>query len=222
MKSPLAVAAFLLAAWGGPGWAQRGPDGYVCSAETIFGIGGMDAEGVGEIMVRTDPDYRETGARFSYKVRERLFGRGRMDATWALPDAKSGAMGPIESLWLPFWTHLLDLPSVIEVSLDGAPPTSTPIADKTWLQIDRDGTVSGLRLSAKAGAAPELRGHRSFAYRVKSAGGLVMAGETFLLPDWKEASRRISWGLKEARAKLRTKRCGRFIILSRPFEPGKP
>src|SRR4051812_23161449 len=180
MKARLLVV--LLLSCGAAASAQRPPDGYMCTAETLFGIGGMDAEGVGEVRLTTDAEYRETGAQFSYQVRDRVMGRGRMVATWALADSRSGPFAPIESVWVPFWTPLAATPAAVEISLDEGAPIVMPIANRSWLQIDRDGGVSGLRLLSKAGVAPELRGHRSFGYKVKSAAGEVLAGELFLLP----------------------------------------
>ena len=73
--------------------------------------------------------------------------------------------------------------------------------------------ANGLRLPAAA--APELRGRRTFAYKVKAGDGTDLATDLFLMPDWKKVPGRVRSALGRARSMLRKKKCNPFYIVGR-------
>ena len=214
-RRALLVAALLWAA-GAPAPAAGPPDGYACLAEAFTNIGGLHGVGIGEVRLEADPSHRETRASFTYDVRDRApfggTGYGRMSATWDLAGGRAGPLSPVRSVWLPFHRGLKSRPASVAISLDEGPPTSIAIAD-SWLQKDSDGRADGLRLSARDGAAPELRGHRSFGYRVRAEDGTELFSDFFLMPDWKKVPGRIASARGRAKSMLRKRKCGPSYIV---------
>lgn len=213
---PFVVIAPLLM---GAAQPARSPDGYHCSVETFTNIAAIHGVGVGEVTLSADPEFRPTGVTYSYSVRDRMSGYGRMVATWAL-GVQGGPIGPISSVWLPFHFGLAQPPATVWVSLDEAPPVATAISDPSWLQLDTHGRANGLRLSARAGAAPELHGRRSFGYQVKSADGATLVSDFFLMPNWKKVPGAIRSALGRAKSLLRKKKCDPFFRIGRPATGG--
>lgn len=209
--------AALLWAIAAPAHAAGAPDGYSCTAQAFTNIGGLHGVGVGEVRLEADPQYRATRASFTYDVRDRSpvggMGYGRMSAAWDLTNGHADALSSIRSLWLPFHRGLPSPPASVAISLDEGAPVSIAILE-SWLQKDSAGRANGLRLPAAA--APELRGRRSFGYRVKAEDGTELVSDFFLMPDWKKVPGRIGSALKRARSMLRRKKCGSTFILGRP------
>ena len=201
-----------------PARAAGSPDGYSCFVEAFTNIGAMHGVGVGEVRLEADPQHRATAASFTYHVRDRSpfggTGYGRMSATWELVGGRAEAMSPIRSVWLPFHRGLPSRPATVALSLDEGPPESIAIAD-SWLQKDSTGRANGLRLPANEGAAPELRGRRSFGYRVKAEDGSDLFSDFFLMPDWKKIRGPIAAALGRARSMLNKKKCGPFYRIGR-------
>jgi hypothetical protein len=208
---PLLALALLTAA---PVSAQEGPDGYSCTAEAFSNIGAIHGVGVGEVQLSANPAYRATGSSFTYKIRDRVTGWGRMSARWKLAEGKFDGAA-IGSIWLPFHRELAQMPAVVEVRLDDGPPSSIPITDLSTIQVGSDGRANGVTLLGKGGVAPELRGHRSFGYTVKAADGAVLFEDLFLLPEWKKVPGRVKSALSRARSDLARKRCSPFYIIGR-------
>ena len=200
--------------------AQRGPDGYHCTAETFTNIGAIHGVGYGEVQLSADPQHRPTGTSYSYRIRDRVTGHGRMIATWQLPDGKFEAPA-IASIWLPFHRELPQMPATIDISLDEGPPRSIPITDPGTIQVGSRGLANGLDLLGKTGTAPELRGRRSVGFTVKAADGSVLFQDLFLLPPWKKVPGAVASGLRRARADLGKKKCGAFYRVGiRPTAAG--
>lgn len=205
--------AAILAAVPVPAYAVQGPDGYHCTVEAFTNIGAIHGRGVGEVSLRADPQYRATAATFTYDVRDTQSGYGRMSATWDLGGARADGMSPIRSLWLPFHRGLPASPTSVSVTLDEGRAESIAIADQAWLQKESSGRANGLRLPAAA--APELRGRRTFAYKVKAGDGTDLATDLFLMPNWKKVPGRVRSALGRARSMLRKKKCNPFYIVGR-------
>lgn len=216
MQRPAILVAALLWAAGTPAHAAGPPDGYSCFVEAFTNIGGLHGVGVGEVRLQADPQYRETRASFTYHVRDRApfggTGFGRMSATWDLAGGRAGPLSPGPSVWLPFHHGLPSNPSTVAISLDEGPPRSIAVAD-SWLQKDSAGKANGLRLPATA--APELRGRRSFGYRVKAEDGTDLFSDFFLMPDWRKVPGRIGSALGRARSMLRKKKCDPSYLVGR-------
>ena len=194
--------------------AQGVPDGYHCTTETFTNIGAIHGIGYGEVRLAADPQHRPTGAFYSYQVKDRVTGFGRMSATWLLPNGKFDAPA-IESIWLPFHRELAQMPASVEVSLDGGAPVSLPITDPATIQVGSHGLANGVTLLGKAGTAPELLGRRSFGFTMKAADGTVLFQDMFLLPPWKKVPGAVASGLRRARSDLSKKKCGGFYRVGR-------
>jgi hypothetical protein len=207
------LAAALLAAATGAA-AQEGPDGYSCSARAFSNIGAIHGVGEGSVTVSAGPDYGETGASFTYAVRDRVSGFGRFGATWQLPGGRFEA-ATLQSIWLPFHRELAQMPAAIAIRLDGGEPATTAIADPARIQVGTQGRANGLTLLARDGMAPELRGRVSFGYEVKAADGTILFQDMVLMPDWRGAPGRIRAALREARGRLRRRDCNPFFRIGR-------
>ena len=192
------------------------PDGYSCSVDAFTNIGGLHGVGVGEVILRSDPQYRPTAADFAYHVRDRDpfggAGYSRISATWSLAGGRADGLSRAQSIWLPFRRGLVSPPATIAVSLDEGPDVAIPILN-SWLRKDARGSVYGLRIPPEA--APELRGRRSFGYKVKAEDGTELLSDLLLMPDWKRVPGRIGSALGRARSMLRKKKCGPFIMIGR-------
>lgn len=197
-----------------PAPAAEAPDGYTCSAEAFTNIGGLDGIGVGEVTLRTDPAYRITGGVFTYQVSERdpLGGAGyyRIRATWNLAGGRAEGLSTGQAIRLPVGRMVVSTPATIAISLDEGPPVSIPILD-SWLDKDAFGSVLALRIPPAA--APELRGRRSFGYKLKAGSGRELAADVLLMPDWKKLPGHIRSALGRAGSRLQDKKCDSFIIL---------
>jgi hypothetical protein len=196
--------------------AAAAPDGYACSSDAFTNIGGLHGVGIGEVTLRADPQFRSTGAEFIYRVRDRSpsgAGYSRISATWNVAGGRAGGLSTTQAIWLPFRGGLVSPPASIAISLDEGPSLSIPIAD-SWLQKDALGSLLALRIPPEA--APQLRGHRSFGYKVRAEDGTDLRSDLLLMPDWKKVPRQIDAALEHARSMLPEKtKCGSFIILSR-------
>jgi hypothetical protein len=212
MNLRLFFALCLLAA--APAPAQGGPDGYSCTVEAFSNIGAIDGIGVGEMSLSADRAYRAAGSSFTYNVRDRTTGLGRMTATWRLVDGKLDGAA-IESIWLPFHRELGQMPAAIEVKLDEGPPVTVAITDPSTIQVGSRGGANGVTLLGKAGAAPELRGHRSFGYAAKAADGTILSQDIFLLPDWEKVPGQLNSALRRVRSDLAKRNCGAFYVVGR-------
>ena len=208
MKAKLLPLLCLLTA-PGPAAAQGAPDGYHCTAELFTNIGAIYGVGYGEVQLSADPQYRATGASYSYRIKDPVTGLGRMSATWQLPGGKFAAPA-IDSIWLPFHRELPKMPASVEVSLDEGPPVSIAITDPANIQVGDHGLANGVTLLARDGTAPELRGRRSFGFTMKAADGTVLFQDLFLLPPWKKVPGAVASGLRRARSDLAKKKCDGF------------
>jgi hypothetical protein len=209
MTLKLLLAVTLLAASTGVA-AQRGPDGYSCTAQAFSNVGALHGVGEGSVTVSADPNYSETGSSLSYSVTDRVSGFGRFGATWRLP-AGDIEDATLQSIWLPFPRELPQMPASIAVRLDGGEPATMAIADPARIQVGRQGGANGLTLLARDGMAPELRGRRSFGYEVKAADGTILFHDMILMPDWRRVSGPVRAALREARRQLRRRNCNPFF-----------
>lgn len=197
-----------------PAPAAEAPDGYTCSAEAFTIIDGLHGVGVGEVTLRADPQYRITGGQFTYQVSERdpLGGAGynRIRAIWNLAGGRADGLSTDQVIRLPVGPMVVSTPATIAISLDEGPPVSLPILD-SWLDKDAFGSVLAVRIPPAA--APELRGRRSFGYKLKGRHGTELSSDVLLMPDWKKLPGHIRSALGRAGSRLQEKKCDSFIIL---------
>jgi hypothetical protein len=210
----ICVSALFFAFTGGSAAGQQGPDGYSCTATAFGNLGGIDADAAGEVQLLADAAYAPTALRFTYFVRDRRTGWGRMAATWTLTESAPDSFGPIESLRIPFLRGSPpDEPAMITFSLDGTAAATVSAANR--IERAADGHIRAIEMRARDGSVPELRGHRLFGYVLANAGGVRVAADDFLLPDWRRQRGAIRSAIREVRALLRARRCDPTYVVGR-------
>lgn len=197
------------------GAADAPPDGYSCSEQA----GTLLVSGRFEVQISTDAAYRRTAASISYRVVDRVGGRGRMAATWQI-DGKAIAAG-VGDVFIPLWRERDALPLTVAVSLDGKPVGVRRLEARgdRVVAIDPDGRQSAEQTPVAAMSnvrdpwIPDVLGHALLSYSVSDADGRVVGGDQMLLPDRPMLMKVIGPALKRAERRRESKDCDRVFVV---------
>lgn len=203
-------------------------EGFTCRATAFATLGGLDAVGEGEVSLFANADYHPVTTTIRYRVRDRVTGVGSLETYWStkadgLPDVSSAP----EWLRIPLRASVPDH-FAVRVLLDGIPVGTHRFVRTNGVVSDIDALGTAARpepLPAVLSAGdhpwlPSLSGHRTLGYELRT-GDRMIAGETFLLPDWKRQRGKLAAAHKDVISQVRAMSCGRSIIL-RPVSPARP
>ena len=213
----LAALSILLAS---PAAAEIVDRGYTCTAPAFSMIGGIHGEGRGAVSLRLDQSYNAKSASFTYGVFDRVTGRMKMQATWALPTRQLDGSSVMTRFLIPLYATTADPPFGVGVTLDGKlVGKAGSSAGSGVIHFDRDGrrfAQSGRSVIASDATArwmPDLRTGKLLAYSVMGPGNKILEGELFLLPDWARAPKAVRAAMAAAERLRRKRKCDETFVL---------